>query len=541
MASSDSTSDKNIKFDEKNTNHVEKIETAQDNAHFEQLSGIEATAASRAAWLISITVSLGGLLFGYDTGYISSVLVTIGTSLGHELSSSEQELVTSLTSGGALVGAVLAGLTADRFGRKMPVWSACIVFVIGTILQTASYSVPQFAVGRFVVGLGVGSAAMIVPLYISELAPAKYRGRMVAFNNMSVTFGQFVASALGAGFAQVGNPNTSQAWRATVGIGAAPAILLAILLMWCPESPRQLVSHGKSEEAEQVLLRIYPTSTHEQRQAKIASIELSIHEATQTMVDDSIVKTLGRIFTTPATGRAVLTACIIMAISQLSGFNTLMYYSATLFKIVGFNNATAVAITVSATNFIFSIVNLVIVDKFGRRRILLFTVAGMVVCLVIAAVSFSYIPINTHTLEVQSDSIGWPGIVLIITIICFVAFYSSGVATIAWIGTELIPMEVRAVGTMLNTVTCWSTNIIIASTFLSMMKGITPSGAFGFYCGICAVGWVFIYFCFPEAKGMPLEAIREVFAHGFGVGYAKKWQRENKAFAKVNTQQSFAH
>jgi SP family myo-inositol transporter-like MFS transporter 13 len=101
--------------------------------------------------------------------------VTIGTSLGHVLSTSEQELVTSLTSGGALVGAVGAGLTADRFGRKMPIWAACVVFVIGTVLQTAAYSVAQFAVGRFIVGLGVGSAAMVVPLYIGELAPAKYR------------------------------------------------------------------------------------------------------------------------------------------------------------------------------------------------------------------------------------------------------------------------------------------------------------------------------------------------------------------------------
>jgi MFS family permease len=123
---------------------------------------------------------------GYDTGYISSVLVTIGTSLGHELTSSEQELVTSLTSGGALVGAVIAGTIADRFGRKMPIFLACIVFVIGTVLQTAAYHLPQFAVGRFVVGLGVGSAAMVVPLYISELSPARFRGRMIAFNNVSI-------------------------------------------------------------------------------------------------------------------------------------------------------------------------------------------------------------------------------------------------------------------------------------------------------------------------------------------------------------------
>lgn len=114
----------------------------------------------------------------------------IGTSLSHALCSSEQDLVTSLTSGGALVEAVLAGLTADRFGRKMPIWAACVVFVIGTVLQSAAYSVEQFAIDRFVVGLGVGSAAMIVPLYIGELASAIYRGRMVAFINMSVTFRQ---------------------------------------------------------------------------------------------------------------------------------------------------------------------------------------------------------------------------------------------------------------------------------------------------------------------------------------------------------------
>jgi SP family myo-inositol transporter-like MFS transporter 13 len=123
-----------------------------------------------------------------------------------------------------------------------------------------------------------------------------------------------------------------------------------------------------------------------------------------------------------------------------------MYYSATLFSIVGFNNATAVAITVSGTNFVFSILNLVLVDKFGRRRLLTVTVLGMSICMLIAAVSFSYIPIDLATLEVESTQMGWPGTLVLVTIICYVGFYSTGVATIAWIGTELIPNEARALG-----------------------------------------------------------------------------------------------
>ncbi|KAI7160595.1 general substrate transporter [Hortaea werneckii] len=518
--------------------HIEEVKgTATVTDEVTELSAIEATAASTAAWLISITVSLGGFLFGYDTGYISSVLVSIGTSLGHILSSSEQELVTSLTSGGALIGAIMAGLTADRFGRKVPIWLACATFIIGTVLQTAAYSVSQFAVGRFIVGLGVGSAAMVVPLYIGELAPAKYRGRMIAFNNMSVTLGQLVASAIGAGLAQV----EGEGWRGTVGIGAAPAVGLAIMLLWCPESPRQLVAHGRLEEAGKVLMRIYPTSTSSQRAAKIRSIEMSIHEATSSVAQESLWVAFRRIFTTPATGRAVLTASLVMAISQLGGFNTLMYYSATLFAIVGFTNATAVAITVSGTNFVFSVVNLLLVDKFGRRILLCISTLGMSICMLIAVIAFRWIPIDTSTLTLEEGAeVGWAGILVLVTIIFYVAFYSSGVATIAWIGTELIPLEVRALGTMVNTVTCWSTNIIIASTFLSMMKGMTPSGAFGFYCGICFVGWVFIVICYPDVKGMPLETIRDVFRHGFGRKYSKQWQREHK-HERQEVQQSFGH
>lgn len=186
---------------------------------------------------------------------------------------------------------------------------------------------------------------MIVPMYISELAPAKYRGQMIAFNNMSVTLGQLIASAVGAGLAEV----PGDGWRGTVGIGAVPALVLAGMLCWCPESPRQLVAHGKVEEADRVLQRLYRSSNQDQRLAKIRAIEMDIEGATTGLAAEPLWTSFKRIFNTPASGRAILTACVVMAISQLGGFNTLMYYSATLFGIVGFSNATAVAIVRATT------------------------------------------------------------------------------------------------------------------------------------------------------------------------------------------------
>ncbi|KAL1987807.1 hypothetical protein VTN96DRAFT_2210 [Rasamsonia emersonii] len=481
---------------------------------------IESTDPGKTVWLIACTVSMGGFLFGYDTGVISAVLVNLGSDLGQTLSSSDQELITSITSGGALVGALLAGLTSDKYGRKPGVYLGCLLFVVGAVLQAAAFSLAQMTVGRFVVGLGVGSAAMIIPLYIGELAPARSRGRLIVFDNLCVAGGQLVSYAVGAAFTGV-----SHGWRYMVGLGAVPALLLAATLPWCPESPRQLVSHNQLAEAREVLARIFPEATPEQVSAKIQLIQRAIEETALSVSDRSLWWQFRQLVTVPANLRALTTACAVMAISQLGGFNTLMYYSSTLFAMVGFNKPVAVSIVVGGTNFLFGFINFAVIDRFGRRVVLLITVLGMSLSLVVAAVAFHWIPISPD-LTVQTRDINWAGIVLLVTIIFYVAFFAAGVAPIAWVGTEFLPQEVRALGTMLNTVTCWGCNIIIASTFLSMMKAMTPSGAFGFYAGICFVGWAFVVFCYAEVHNMPLESVREVYTHGFGVRYAKKLQRE---------------
>jgi SP family myo-inositol transporter-like MFS transporter 13 len=209
-----------------------------------------------------------------------------------------------------------------------------------------------------------------------------------------------------------------------------------------------------------------------------------------------------------------------------------MYYSSTLFALVGFNKPVAVSLVVGATNFVFGFACFFSLDKYGRRIVLLITVMGMAISLTIAAIAFHWIPVDRN-LVLQAQGINWAGVLLLVTIVFYVAFFAAGVAPVAWVGTELLPIEVRALGTMVNTMTCWGCNIIISSTFLSMMKAMTPSGAFGFYAGICFIGWVFIVFCYPEVHGMPLESVREVYSHGFGVKYAKNLQKEIKAAKKI--------
>lgn len=196
------------------------------------------------------------MLFGYDTGIISAVLVYIGSSLGHGLSSSEKELITSITSGAAFFGAIFASLTADRYGRKIAIYVGCVLFTIGAILQAAAFSLAQMTVGRLVVDLGVGSAAMTVPMHIAEVCSAKYRGRMIGLDNMSITGGHLVSYGIGAAFA-----NVAGGWRYMVGGGVVPAITLACLLPFCSELPHQLVYHGKVEEAKSVIRKIFLQGT----------------------------------------------------------------------------------------------------------------------------------------------------------------------------------------------------------------------------------------------------------------------------------------
>ncbi|SCO55533.1 probable ITR1-Inositol permease [Fusarium fujikuroi] len=452
---------------------------------------IEDSAPGLFLNLCVVATAIGGMLFGYDTGVISGVLVVLGDDLdGRLLTPSNKELITALCAAGAFIGAIIAGITADKYGRKPAIWFASVLFTIGAVVQAASYSLVQMCVGRVLVGLGVGSASMIIPLYIAEIAPAKYRGRMISIDMVFLATGSLLAYAFDAAFYKV--------------------------------------PHGWRYMCLRVLQRMYPTANETEVAQMMTDIQYGVTQAKALNEEISVRQSLKSLVTVPANRRAAIVACGLMATQQLCGFNTMMYYSSTLFQIVGFDNPIAVGTIVTATNWIFTFASIFLIDRVGRRRLLLWTMWGMPVFLLVAAGVFTKIPIDRQTLELTDDRVGWPAIVVLVSMILFVASYAAGLGCVPWQANEFLPMEVRAMGTMMINMCNWGPNIIVSSTFLSMMRGISPSGTFGFYAALSFIGLLFVFFCYPEAAGMTLEEIRVVFEHGFGVSYAEEWRKQRK-------------
>ncbi|KAK7206019.1 hypothetical protein BZA70DRAFT_266363 [Myxozyma melibiosi] len=479
-------------------------------------------------WLITGSAAVGGLLFGYDLSIISGVLLMVGTDLGHTLSSNQQELLTSITSGGAFIGALCAGLMLDRFGRRFVIGLGAIFFTAGSVIQASSYSLAQMTVGRLVVGLGIGEAAMVAPIYIGEISPAKLRGRMVTLDALAITLGQVLANVLNIIF-----ENVSNGWRYSIGVGAVPSLILLGFCFVVPETPRYLIRKNMIAEAERVTAKIYIHASAEDVTRKVANIHHQF-KVEERLSELSFRDQLRLLYKDPANLAALVVACGLMGIQQFAGSNTLIYYAPTLFALCGFKNSIAVSIVVTAANFAFGLAALRYLDQVGRRKFLIYTMWGTSVSLVVAAVAIHFIPISDD-LKVTDEGLTWAGILVLVCIILFIGFYASALGNVPWHGNELFPMEVRSLGTMMLTLTCWGSNIVVSSTYLSMMENITPSGTFGFYAALNFIGYICVILCYPEVAGMTLEDIKSVFKKGFGlpsVRYSLQLQKERKLLAK---------
>lgn len=482
-------------------------------------------------YLLTLASSISGFMFGYDTGYISAALVNVGTDLSNKiLTSGEKELITSATSLGALIGALFGGVGANLFGRKRVLLGSNVFFVVGTIIQLVAKHVWTMIAGRFVLGLGVGVASLIAPLMLSELAPSKYRGRLIVTNCIFITGGQLVAYFINWPLTHVDG-----GWRVSVGLCMVPAVIQLGFFLYLPDTPRYYVIKGDLERAKQVLRKTHSDSSEVHVEALLADMIQSNSTVPGGPVSQ-IWNSIRLIHSRPANLRALILACGLQGIQQFTGFNSLMYFSATIFKTIGFENATAVSIIIAATNFVFTLVALCIIDFVGRRRILLFAIPGMCIALVICAIAFHFLGVKFGSgdeVVVETTGISGWGIVVILGMVFYVASYAIGIGNSAWTGVELFSdVNVRSVGGMYAAATNWAGSLVIASTFLTMLENITPPGTFALFAALCFVSFLFVLFLLPEVAGLKLEETTKLLEGGFNVRTARKLSKERKRLAK---------
>ncbi|OXC62938.1 hypothetical protein AYX13_06928 [Cryptococcus neoformans] len=485
---------------------------------------------------LALFASVSGFCFGFDTGVISAALVSIKDDFGHILDDTEKEWISAATSCGALVGALSSGALADRVGRKWTLAVGDVWFTLGAIIICSSFSVVQMIVGRAVLGLGVGTAAAIAPLYIAEVAPTRFRGALVTVQSIAITGGQFFSYCIGI-------PLTGHnGWRIQFAIGIVPAVVQAAVVHFLPESPRYDLLRGQREAALATIHRSYKGMSEDYIAVKFAALE----EVVGISADFNRGHTLGQkmrlVLTEGKYRKPAITALGIGIFQQLCGFNSLMYYAATIFSYAGFDNPTSVGLIVSGTNWFFTFVAMMILDRVGKRRILLSTYPGMIAGLALASVAFWKMTGSTGHRLVEGTEYPqqWSNMMLGMMVV-FIAFYATGSGNITWTVGEMFPLEMRGIGASILAGGVWAANIVISATFLTLMNAIGPTPTFALYAGICLAGLIFIYFCYPEPSGLSLEEIQIIYNYGFGVQKSREIRAEHKLKAQEMRDRANSH
>ena len=431
--------------------------------------------------------AIGGLLFGYDTGVISGAILFIQKQYG--LSSTMEEVVVSSVLVGAIIGAVIGGALTDKYGRRKMIILAGIIFTISAIGTAFSPSVTWLITGRVISGIGIGIASFISPMYIGELVPAKVRGSLVAVNMLAITTGIVVAYLVDYAFS--GNKE----WRYMFGLAAIPSICLVIGMWVLPDSPRWLVSKSKVKEATLVLQRV---RTDADVKPEITDIQKSMEKQGSGGIRGLFQHSL----------KMPLIIGLGLAIfQQITGINTVIYYSPTIFKFAGINSAGSAILAGAALTglmWCFHVLAIFLIDRVGRRPLLLTGVAGQIIGLAILGAAFHFPQLASFKSYVAIGGLS-----------IYVACFAFGLGPIFWLLiSEIYPLKVRGAAMSAVTVTNWAFNLIVAVSFLSLVSFIGQAFTFWLY-GVIAIGaWIFFYKLVPETKGKTLEQIEEHWRTG---------------------------
>lgn len=427
---------------------------------------------------ITVVVGLGGFLFGYDSGVISGALSFITEDF--HLSAVASGLVVSAILIGAMIGALGSGRLADRFGRRSVIIAAAVVFVAGALVAAFAPTVAALLAARLLLGLGIGAASALVPVFIAEVAPPSSRGKLVAVNQLMITIGIVASYAIGYAF------TTSHNWRAMFGVGAVPAVALGIGMLFLPESPRWLIARGREDRARSVLAMVRPAETVEE---EIAAVR-------QVRPEGGIrLRELGKRWLVPA----LVAGIGLQILGQATGVNTVIYYAPTIFGHAGLGTSAAILATVGIgiVNVVMTVVGMALVDRIGRRKLLITGVAIMTLALVALALTLTLHELSPTT-----------GVIAFVCVAVYIAAVAASLDVVVFIiPSEIYPLRVRGTAMSVTLFSNWGMNFVVSLTFLTLLQSLGTAGTFWLYAALCAVLVIFTVKFIPETQGRSLEQI----------------------------------
>ena len=440
---------------------------------------------------IYLVAALGGLLFGYDTAVIAGAIGFLQTKF--ELTAAMTGWAASSAIWGCVVGAMVAGYFSDKYGRKKVLIITALLFAISAIGSAIPNSLTQFVIARFIGGLGVGAASMLAPLYISEVSPANVRGTLVTFYQLAIVIGiniiYFVNMQIAGMYGEAWN--VEMGWRYMLGSELIPASLFFIMLIFVPESPRWLTNAGKEDQALDTLTRVNGV---EKGKAVLNEIKAALKEEK------------GTIWELFGTGyrKALIVGVFLALFSQITGINAIIYYAPEIFKSVGFASDSALLQTViiGSVNTLFTFIAIWLMDKAGRRILLLYGVTGMAICLLGVGLMFHY--------EVNSGP--W----LLIFILGFVGSFAASLGPIPWVLiSEIFPTKIRGSAMSIAVFVIWTGTLLITQLTPMLMEGLGGAFTFWIFMVNAIILLIFTYKMIPETKGRTLEEIEHAWKTGF--------------------------
>ncbi len=444
------------------------------------------TVASRGFVLkVSVVAALGGLLFGYDTAVISGVIGFLQVKF--DLSPAMVGWAASSAIWGCVLGAMFAGYLSDVFGRKRVLIITAVLFFVSSLGAAIPSNLTQFVVARFIGGVGIGAASMLSPLYISEIAPAKIRGTLVSLYQLAIVLGINLIYFVNFRIAAHGDDvwNAEIGWRYMMGSGMLPALLFFVLLFLVPESPRWLIKKNRNDEALDTLEKVNGSE-----QARVLAGEINAALSTETGTVKELFSSGLRI--------ALIVGVVLALFSQITGINAIIYFAPEIFKSIGIGSESAFLQTfiIGIINTVFTFVAIWLIDRAGRRTLLLWGVAGMIICLFGAAICFQF---NITT-----------GPWLLICIFGFIACFASSLGPIPWvIMSEIFPTKTRGIAMSFCTIVLWVGVIFITQFTPMLLESAGGAVTFGIFMINSIILLAFIWYRIPETKQKTLEEIEQ--------------------------------